>query len=126
MIAGGNCGTAAWVFAGAVLEAPVVALAGMDLGYAPGTPLTHTQYFPELRELFGDDYERAYITVNNPYLGNGWFTDPTYWWYRETLLELAALAPFKTVNCTEGGILFGDSVAWSTLDSFLNGQNSFR
>lgn len=118
MISGGNCGTAAWVFAGAVLEASTVAVTGMDLGYAPGTPPTHTQYAEELQDILGDEFGEAFIHVQNPHQ-EAWFTDPTYWWYRQTFLELAALAPFRTLNCTEGGVLFGDSVEWSSLDHFL-------
>jgi hypothetical protein len=119
MVTGGNCGTAAWVFAGAILEAPAVAVVGMDLGYREGTPRTHTQYSEELQDIFGDRFGEAFINVPNPYVGETWFTDPTYWWYRQTFLQLAALAPFRTVNCTEGGTLFGDGVEWSTLDDFL-------
>lgn len=121
MVTGGNCGTAAWVFAAAVVGCSEVAVAGMDLSYAPGTPLTSTQYYTELQELFGDRLAEAYVHVDNPHLGETWYTDPTYWWYRQSFLELAAQAAgTATYNCTEGGILFGDAVRWSSLDDFLD------
>lgn len=119
MVTGGNCGTAAWVFAGAILGLKNVALLGMDLSYHPDTPLESTQYYTELRNIFGVRFAEAYIHVENPYFQQTWYTDPTYWWYRESFLELARQAPLKTYNCTEGGILFGEGVLWSTLDDFL-------
>lgn len=119
MVSGGNCGTAAWVFAGAVLGVPTVALTGMDLSYYGDTPYAETQYFHELRDIFGERYTDAFIRIENPYQRTEWYTDPTYWWYRQSFLELAAKAPFKTVNCTEGGILFGEGIEWAALQAFL-------
>ena len=121
LVTGGNVGTLAWVVAGAVLRSKAVALSGMDFGYPPKTPLNHTQYYQELSELFGKNYADYYIDVHNPHLKQKWFTDPTYWWYRESFLKLARVAPFKTFNCTEGGILFGRGIRWMNLDDFLRG-----
>lgn len=118
MVTGGNCGTAAWVFAGTILRATRVAVTGTDLSYPPDTPLESTQYYTELRDLFGDRFADAYIHVWNPHLRQTWYTDPTYWWYRESFLALAQQAPFTTYNCTEGGILFGDGIEWCTLEDF--------
>jgi hypothetical protein len=77
MATGGNCGTSAWVFANAVLGKSKVALVGMDLGYAPGTPLQMTQYYPEMVNLFGQEAPDAYIQVENPHTGEMWFTGPS-------------------------------------------------
>ena len=119
LVTGGNCGTSAWAFAGAILQKTPVAVVGMDLGYHPDTPITFTQYYTELRELFGDRVSEAYRQVWNPYLQQRWYTDPAYWWYRQGFLELAQQAPFTTQNCTQGGILFGDGVQWNSLETFL-------
>jgi hypothetical protein len=119
LVTGGNTGAAAWVFATAVVGCREAALVGMDLSYHSHTPITHTQYYAELRELLGDAVAQAYIHVENPHLGEIWYTDPAYWWYRQAFLELAAQSPATTLNCTEGGILYGDSVRWSGLDEFL-------
>jgi hypothetical protein len=116
---GGNTGAAAWVLATAVLNCSEVALVGMDLSYHPETPLTHTQYYTELQNLLGDKVAEAYLHVENPHLQETWYTDPTYWWYRQTFLDMAAQSEATTFNCTEGGILFGDSVHWTPLDDFL-------
>ncbi len=119
MVAGGNCGTAAWVFAGSVLKIKHVAVVGLDLSYHPDLPLENTQYYTELRELFGDAFGKAFIRVRNPYLRQTWYTDPTYWWYRQGFLSLAKRAPFNTYNCTEGGIVFGEPVRWCTWEDFV-------
>jgi hypothetical protein len=116
---GGNVGTAAWVITHAVLGRRRIALVGMDFSYPPETPFTHTQYYPELREMFGDRYAEAFVGVESPYLGERWFTDPAYYWFREVFLGMAADAEAETVNCTEGGILAGPSVPVASLDDFL-------
>lgn len=119
MVAGGNCGTAAWVFAGSILKKETVALVGMDLSYAPGTPLSSTQYYSELRDLFAERAEEAYRKVWNPHLKEMWYTDPAYWWYRESFLEMARQASWATHNCTQGGILFGEGIHWQSPEQFL-------
>lgn len=116
---GGNVGTAAWVLTHAVLRKRRVAVIGMDFAYAPGTPYERTQYYPELVELFGDRHTEAFIHVANPELGETWFSDPAYYWFRDVFLEMAREADCETFNCTEGGILFGDGVAFVSLDEFL-------
>lgn len=120
MVSGGNVGAAAWVFAHAVLGTANVAVVGMDFSYAPETPIKNTPYYKELEEIFGDRAEEAFIDVENPYLGETWFTDPTYYWYRQSFLDMAQKADCKTYNCTEGGILFGDDILCIPLEEFLN------
>jgi hypothetical protein len=116
---GGNVGTAAWVLTHAVLGKPRIGLVGIDLGYAPGTPYEKTQYYPELVDLLGDRYREAFIHTENPATGETWFSDPAYHWFRDVFLELARGAECETVNCTEGGLLFGDGIVTATLDRFL-------
>jgi hypothetical protein len=116
---GGNVGTAAWVIAHAVLGRKHVALIGMDFGYPPGTPYGKTQYYPELVELLGERWQEAYTHVKNPYSGEEWFCDPAYLWFRDVILEMAGEADCETVNCTEGGILFGERIPMVSLDRFL-------
>jgi hypothetical protein len=116
---GGNVGTAAWVLAHAVLGKRRVGLIGIDLGYAPGTPYEKTQYYPELRELLGDRYREAFIHTENPVTREVWFSDPAYHWFRDVFLEMARLADCETINCTEGGLLFGPGITTAPLDTFL-------
>jgi len=116
---GGNVGTAAWVLTNAVLGKRRIGLIGIDLGYAPGTPYEKTQYYPELRELLGHRYAEAFIHTENPVTGETWFSDPAYHWFRDVFLEMVRDADGQTVNCTEGGLLFGPGITTVTLDTFL-------
>jgi len=116
---GGNVGTAAWVLTNAVLGKRRIGLIGIDLGYAPGTPYEKTQYYPELVDLLGDRFREAFIHTENPSTGETWFSDPAYHWFRNVFLEMARGAECQTVNCTEGGLLFGDGITTATLDHFL-------
>ena len=118
---GGNVGTAAWVLTHAVLGRRRIALIGMDFGYAPGTKYEQTQYYPELRELFGDRLDEAFIRVENPVTGETWLTDPAYYWFRDVFFEMARDADCETVNCTEGGILCGPEIKAVTLEEFVHG-----
>ena len=70
--------------------------------------------------MFGDETAEAFIQVENPYTGETWFTDPAYYWYNQTFLQLAMEAGCTTVNCTEGGILFGEGIDFAPLSIFLS------
>jgi hypothetical protein len=120
MVSGGNCGAAAWVFTKAILEIEAAALIGMDLGYAPGTPLKKTQYYHELMKFYPEDrLEEAYIEIHNPHLNETWYTDPTYYWYRRCFLDVVKQYGWTAYNCTEGGTLFGEGITCMALDQFI-------
>jgi hypothetical protein len=119
---GGNVGTTAWVLAHALLGKRRVGIVGMDLGYAPGTPYARTQYYPELRAILGERYAEAFVHIDNPHVGETWFCDPAYYWFRDVFLEMAREAECETFNCTEGGILFGPGVTVMPLERFLHGE----
>jgi len=117
---GGNVGTAAWIMAHSVFQIPKVALVGFDFSYYSDTELEKTQYYDELVEVAGPDGLDALLPrLVNPNTGEEFFTDPAYYWYRQVFLELAATAPCTTINCTEGGIIFGDSILEMSLSTFL-------
>lgn len=117
---GGNVGTASWVIAHSILDLPEIALVGMDFSYYADTQHSQTQYYYELIELVGKEkLAEVFIAIENPYLKKTFYTDPTYFWYRESFLEMAQDAPCHTYNCTEGGILFGPGVDHVPLDDFL-------
>jgi len=120
LASGGNAGTASWVIAHAVLGIKRIALVGMDFGYPPRTPLKNTQYYNEIEELFGSQAKDAFISIRNPHIKQTWFTDPAYYWYRQSFLEMVVLADCETFNCSEGGILFGKGVNFLPLTEFLN------
>ena len=114
----GHCGGAAWVLAQAVLGAGRVAIVGMDLGYPNGTSVVNTQYYHVVRHLPADQAERFLLRIENPYTGSAYLTDPVYYWYRETFLDAVRRTDTHTVNCSGEGILFGEGVAWSSLEEF--------
>lgn len=119
---GGTVGTAAWAFAVQVLKPRLLAVAGMDLGYYPDTGIPLTQTYYELLEMAGGDEERVkefFTWLDFPLTGETFMTDPTYFWYRKNFLHLAKRAPLRTLNCTEGGTLFGDNIDCVGLDDFL-------
>ena len=123
LVNGGNVGTSSWVIAHAVLAKQEVAVVGMDFSYAPGTPMENTQYYKEMMEMFGDQAGDAFITIENPFLNETWFTDPAYYWYNQSFLQMAQEAECTTYNCTEGGILFGEGVEFVSLDGFMESQD---
>jgi hypothetical protein len=121
--AGGNVGSACWMMVDSVLEKKHVALTGMDLSYYDDTPYINTQYYYEALELVGEDQlDSLYMRIFNPHLKKWFYTDPAYMWYRNVFLEMVAEASSTTYNCTEGGILFGDNIIFTPLNSFLDGS----
>ena len=116
----GNVGTACWMIADAVLARRHVAVTGMDFSYYADTPYLNTQYYREAVELVGaDNLDALYVRIFNPYEQKWFYTDPAYLWFRDIFRELAADADCTTYNCTGGGILFGDPIAYVTIDDFI-------
>lgn len=123
--AGGNVGSASWMIADAVLGKRSVALVGFDFAYYADTPHSRTQYYREAIDLVGEEnLDEVFMWVHNPYLDQWFYTDPAYMWYRTALLEMARDADCETVNCTEGGIVFGDSIRFAPLSSFLAAERA--
>lgn len=119
--AGGNVGSACWMFADAVLGKKRVALTGMDFGYYDDTPYRATQYYRELVEMLGEEHiASAYQRIFNPFVGKWFYTDPAYLWYRNCFLEMVKDAECETYNCTGGGTLFGNGIKFGSLGEFAN------
>ncbi len=120
--AGGNVGTACWVIAHAILGKTRIGLLGMDFGYYADTTYRQTQYYRELVALVGEDrLDDVFVPIRNPHTDTDFFTDPPYLWYRDSFLEMAAMAAedgVRTINCTRGGILFGEPLEWADLADF--------
>lgn len=120
MNTGGTVGTAAWVFASAVLKIPRVAVVGMDLGYCKAdTPYELTQTYYSLRDTVGADHIHEYFPeYTYPLTGERYYTDPTYYWYRGNMLDLISASGTALYNCTGGGILFGGGVICLEVEDF--------
>jgi len=121
--AGGNVGSACWVFAHAVLGVKHVALLGMDLSYYGETSYRETQKYYELIDLVGEEnLSEIFTHIHNPYVDREFFTDPTFLWYRDAFLQMAQWASESgvvTYNCTGGGVLFGDAIEFVPFEDFL-------
>jgi len=118
--AGGNVGTACWVFAHAVLQKTHVGIVGMDFGYYSDTPYSSTQYYKEIVDLVGPDrLDDVFVRIFNPHLHREFYTDPAYLAYRDAFLEMISEAS-RVYNCTGGGILFGPGINWISLGDFLS------
>ena len=118
---GGNVGTTAWVLAHAVLRKRRIGLIGLDLSYPADLPFARTQYAPELQELLGARWTEAFIELESAPTGEHWYCDPAYYWFREIFLEMALAADCQTVNCTEGGVVYGPGITTMPLEEFLHG-----
>ena len=112
---GGTVGTAAWNFAHSVLGCKDIAVVGMDLGYSMDTPFNMTQTWPQLKDL-KPIYE-FFPHFTTPY--GEYYTDPTYWWYRENLLDLLEANECQLTNCSEAGMLFGERIKNVSLETWL-------
>ena len=118
---GGTVGTAAWVFADSILKLSKIGLVGMDFGYYIDTPKNKTQTYYELVTHLGNekDVESCFQEFEFPLTKEKFYVDPTYFGYRSNFLTLSKKGKSKTINCTEGGILFDDHIACQTLDGFI-------
>ncbi|WP_286233286.1 6-hydroxymethylpterin diphosphokinase MptE-like protein [Thalassotalea sediminis] len=124
MNTGGTVGTAAWVFANAILKIPKIALTGMDLGYHSDTPIEMTQTYYELHEFAQtrEELEQLFPKFSFPLSDEEFYTDPTYFWYRHNFLDLLSRATGKTYNCSEAGTLFAENLPCITFSQFLNSE----
>lgn len=118
---GGNVGSASWILATEILRIPRVALTGMDFGYYSDTPFNETQTYYELLSHLGTDanLEPYFPSYQFPVTQTSHFSDATYSWYRKNFFELFGKSKAHTVNCTEGGVLFGNSLECMRLDDFF-------
>lgn len=119
--AGGNVGAACWQMADAVLGKRKVALTGMDFSYYGDTDYSSTQYYREALALVGKErLKEIFIHIDNPHIGQHFYTDPAYYWYRQAFLDMVQEAQCQTFNCTQGGILFGEGIEFIPLKEFLD------
>ncbi|MBF0103984.1 MAG: motility associated factor glycosyltransferase family protein [Deltaproteobacteria bacterium] len=119
---GGTVGTAAWVFASTFLDIPINAVVGMDFGYYIETSMQQTQMYYELIEQFGDsaELEKYFTEFVFPLTGERFYTDPTYYWYRQNFLELVERSKNKTINCTDAGTLVDHRIETMFFKDFLS------
>jgi len=125
MNTGGTVGTAAWVFALTKLNIPTIAVVGMDLGYyAADTSHLQTQTFYSLKDKVGEENFHEYFPeFVYPSTGELFYTDPTYYWYRNNMLDLISSSGSMVYNCTGGGTLIGSGVECIEIEEFCKLNN---
>jgi len=111
---GGNCGSFA-VNAAHIMRCSPVALIGMDLSYKIGTPLSETD-----SELWENE---IFKTVHHPFFDTDCIVDTMFLTYAEPLVDHAIPAyvnnGIRIINCTEGGVLYGDGIECGWFKDFL-------
>ena len=115
MQTGGNVGVFAWIFSWAILGCSPVALIGLDLGHDINIPLEKTRHYDEYLRIFKNNKSEAskhFKRIKNTDLQIEVLSDPIFDFYREAFLDLVTRSPkwVKTINCTEGGSLFGKGI----------------
>ena len=125
MNTGGTVGTAAWIFALTKLRIPKIAVVGMDLGYyADDTSHSQTQTYNSLKKEVGEENIHEYFPeFVYPSTGERFYTDPTYYWYRNNMLDLISSSGSMVYNCTGGGTLIGPGIECIEIEEFFELHN---
>lgn len=121
---GGNVGNTLWALTHSLLRRSPIALIGIDLGYPEGEPWEKTGYYSIWLRLAGENIDAVcgqYKKFYNPYFKTYAFADKVFVNYRRTWLMLARRTPpwVKTINCTEGGTLWGRGITCMRFKDFL-------
>ncbi|BBM87895.1 6-hydroxymethylpterin diphosphokinase MptE-like protein [Candidatus Uabimicrobium amorphum] len=122
MNTGGTVGTAAWVFAATRLKIPHIAVVGMDFGYPESTPIEKTQtYYELINHLGSKENIKSYFAASTfPLTGEKYYTDPTYYWYKQNFIDLLRkVDDVVTYNCSGAGTLIEEEVECMDLNNFL-------
>lgn len=118
---GGNVGSACWMIADSVINCKKIGMIGMDFSYYIDTKFEQTQYYGILKKTFGLKYlSFFYKKIYNPIYKKYFFTDYVYDWYKNIFLEMLSNSKTTTINCTEGGILFGKNIKNMRLKDFFS------
>ena len=117
-------GCFSWIFSWAILGCSSIALTGIDLGHDANTPLNKTRHYDEYLRIFKNnkaEVKKYFKTIKNPDLNVKVLSDPIFDFYREAFLDLIIRSPkwVKTVNCTEGGSMFGKRLKNYRLSEFI-------
>jgi len=112
---GGNVGCFSWIFSWVILGCSPISLIGLDLGHNANTPLEKTRHYNEYLRIFKNNKSEAskyFKIIKNTDLRIEVLSDPIFDFYREAFLDLVNRSPkwVKTINCTEGGSLFGKGI----------------
>jgi len=124
---GGNVGTSAWFVSWQILKCNVVSLIGINHGWEKDDSLELIQshgHNSNLQVLDRNDpkFNKLYPTVFNPDFKTYCILDPIFQYYSLALKEFISRSPssITTINCTEGGSIFGDKIQSMHFKEFLS------
>jgi hypothetical protein len=121
LVTGGNCGTFCWNLAFYLKCNPII-LIGFDLSYDT-MDYTKTVYYSALLRQCKGDVEKTKKMIKkqfNPVFKKHYLIDPVFETYRTFMMNYINAVQSETINCTEGGALFGGKVKCSTFKEILN------
>ena len=123
---GGNVGTSAWFISWKILKSNLISLIGIDHGWLPDDPfekiITHGNTSKSIGIKKDDEtYKKFFPTVHNTDLDCDCVLDPIFNYYRTALIEFIQRSPseIQTINCTEGGSIFGQRIKSMKFYDFL-------
>ena len=124
---GGNVGTAAWFTAWQILKCSTVALIGINHGWEESDSwetIIHHNNKGEISEGVdrnSEVFQKLYNKIYNPDFDCNCILDPLFQFYSAALKEFISRSPewLTTINATEGGSIFGDSVVCKKFKEFL-------
>lgn len=126
IVPGGNCGTSSWVMATVLFKRSPVCLIGITFGYPKGTNLEKTPYFSSIMaEGHLEHIKYVYREIYHPFFKTKALMDTVFESYRMSFLAYNRLAPSwyhqwgGTINCSEGGTLFGPNINYMKFADFL-------
>lgn len=125
---GGNAGSCSFTMASGVLKCSPVGLIGIDFGYPEGTVIDETPYYSAYMNASGgnlDVIKTSFRDVHHPFFKTKAKIDHVFLNYRRAFLGMQnASKPWYllyggTINCTEGGTLYGDGIRCMWFRDFI-------
>ena len=133
---GGNVGTSSWFVSWKILQCNVVALIGINHAWEEDDSfekiISHGRNLdPERKhEKFNVDvnspsFKKLFKKVYNPDFDCNCIVDPLFQFYSSALKEFIFRSPswLKTINSTEGGVIFGDRITSMKFIDYLKNYN---
>ena len=123
---GGNVGTSSWFVAWKILHCSVISLIGINHGWEEDDPIDMIIKHGRNDISFdidknSDTFKKLFPRVYNPDLKKFCILDPLFQFYSNGLKEFILRSPnwVNTINCTEGGSIFGERIKQMQFSEFL-------
>ncbi len=129
---GGNVGTSSWFVSWKILMCNVVTLIGINHSWEEDDSfekiITHGRITDPDRkhesvniDKTSPSFEKLFKKVHNPEFNCNCIVDPIFQFYSSALKEFISRSPswLKTINATEGGVIFGDRINCMKFKDFL-------